>query len=754
MKHFVLLTSLIMVIIMTCITQAHAAPGDTTWIQAQNNVQLDNFGDWDENVNFPSSATTYRKIIMVFTLGKYQCPAGTQYCGDWDYTIQNYLMTSTDTFELSRLITPYANASYPRTPFTWKQRYYFDVTDFYPVLKGGAKIRLAYHNYSGGFTGNIKFAFIEGTPPRNVTGIKRLWNGSFAFGSTTDPIENHFPAMQATAPAGTQSVDMKFTVTGHGSDGNYCSEFCSKSYQVLANSALIEQKQIWRDNCGENNLYPQSGTWIYDRANWCPGDLVYPNIHKLGSIAAGNSITADVNFENYSNNGGASYIVEGILFFYGGYNQTTDAAIERIVSPSDYEGDYRVNPMCGSPVVKVKNTGSTTINSVSFQYGIVGQSLQTYTATGLSIAPSSESDITLANLPLLAQMPASSTSQFTVSIQQVNGVADGYALNNTQQTSFVTSPDWPSQFYLTLRSNNYYTETSWKLYDMSGAIIKQRTPAAALTSYNDLIGPLNSGCYKLVVSDAGCDGLYWWANSSSTGLGAIFARTADLSAVIPFTNLPPVVINGSSISVTTASQDFGCGFTQYFRVGAIVPLDLLSFSGKADAEVNHLYWKTAREVNTHHFDVEFSATGNDYTKVAEVRANGNTSGTSSYTTTHIPAVKAPVYYYRLKMVDADGSFKYSNVVTIKPTIDNFIVTSTFPNPFNKEIKLNITATRSQQATISFYDIQGRQQYAQQAALQAGINNIVITGAAKLTAGVYLLEVNAEGQKFVQKVIKD
>src|SRR5690349_2777172 len=178
MKLFSKIFSL--VLSLSCLG-ANAAPGDTTWVQAQNDVHLDYFNDFDAQVTFPNGSLTYRKIIMVFTLGKYQCPAGSQYCGDWDYTIQNYLMTLTDTFELSRLITPYAGDSAPSTPWTWKQRYYFDVTDFYPYLKNNAAIRLSYHNYSGGFTVNIRFAFIEGTPPRNVTGIKKLWEGSFNY---------------------------------------------------------------------------------------------------------------------------------------------------------------------------------------------------------------------------------------------------------------------------------------------------------------------------------------------------------------------------------------------------------------------------------------------------------------------------------------------------------------------------------------------------------------------------------------------
>lgn len=541
--------------------------GDTLWVQAQNNIQLDNYNNFDVPVIFPSDTISFRKIIMVFTLGKYQCPPGSQYCGDWDYTIQNFVMTPTDTFELARLVTPYANAGAPRTPWTWTQRYYYDVTDFYPLLKDSAFMRLMYQGYSGGFTANIRFAFIKGTPPRNVKGIKRLWHGSFAYGSTADPIENHFPAVPTTVPAGSQSADLKFTVTGHGSDGSNCSEFCTKYYQVYNGSTFLEQKLIWRDNCGLNNLYPQSGTWIYNRANWCPGDLIYPNVHSFGTVTGGNVINPDINFQTYGGSGAASYTTEGDLFFYGAYNHTTDASLERIISPSNYEADFRANPSCDQPQVKVKNLGGTTISTITFQYGVAGYPTQAYTATGLNLAPMAEADVSLPSVATLNTMTTSNSATFQVIISQVNGAADNYSKNDTLSTAFVTAANWPSQFAVTIRSNNNFTETTWKIENMSGTVMAQRIPTAAVTTYTDQVGALPPGCYKLTVSDAGCDGLYWWANSSSTGIGALYVRSQDLSTFIPFSNgLPTPYYSGSNVIIPLYSQDFGCGFVQYFRV--------------------------------------------------------------------------------------------------------------------------------------------------------------------------------------------
>ncbi|HWY38038.1 MAG TPA: hypothetical protein VNY73_05735, partial [Bacteroidia bacterium] len=183
MKKFFLLLS------FACLTRVSANPGDTTWVQA-NNVYLNYYNNFDTLAHFPNGSVSYRKILMIFTLGEYICPASATYCHQWDYTVSNYVLTATDTVELSRLITPYANAGTPRFPSNWTQHYIYDVTHFAPLLKDSAVIRINYSGYSGGFTGNIKFAFIEGTPERNVIGVQRLWLGSYAFGNPADPIAN------------------------------------------------------------------------------------------------------------------------------------------------------------------------------------------------------------------------------------------------------------------------------------------------------------------------------------------------------------------------------------------------------------------------------------------------------------------------------------------------------------------------------------------------------------------------------------
>lgn len=733
--------------LVLCSSTVFAAPGDTTWVQAQNDVQMPNYGDYNQTVTFPDGSVSYRKIIMVFTLGKYQCPAGSQYCGDWDYTVQNFVTNSNnETFELGRLITPYAGTTWPRTPMTWKERYYFDVTDFYTVLKNSATIRTFYQGYSGGFTANVKFAFIEGTPPRNVTGIQRLWNGAFAYGSTSDPIESHLPEVSVTAPANTQSAEVKYTVTGHGSDNAGCSEFCSKFYKFLQNNVALEQKTIWRDNCGSNHIYPQSGTWVYNRANWCPGDLILPTTHKLNNMTAGTTSTVNIDYQTYtsSGSGGGSspvYIMETALVFYGAYNYNLDASIESIISPNDYEGYYRLNPVCGGPVIKVKNTGATTITSITFEYGVTGAGTpQTYTAT-TSIPLGVEKEITLD--PLTALMTVTGTTNiFNVKITGLNGTTDDYAMNNEMSASFESAAVWPSNFKVGFKPNNSlsagHSETKWRIVDLAGNIIKQRLNTSPNIVYWDTLN-LPEGCYKFIVEDGGCNGLYWWANSSA-GTGALQVNSIPANALVPIRGL--------------FGGDFGCGFTQSFRVSnSLFPLRFLSFSGQRKERFNELYWETADEIGSQHFDVEFSTSGSEFVKVGEVKAAGTRN--QKYSFIHNISNSNPVYFYRLKQVDKDGSFQYSPVIVLRDNTKELTINFLKPNPFTSAIEVGVSAdTNNQRFQFSLYDVHGRVVKSYNKTLGRGANTVRLDELDNLAKGIYMMEVKTADKVFTEKVLKN
>ncbi len=133
-----------------------------------------------------------------------------------------------------------------------------------------------------------------------------------------------------------------------------------------------------------------------------------------------------------------------------------------------------------------------------------------------------------------------------------------------------------------------------------------------------------------------------------------------------------------------------------------LPLSLADFSCKQVSNRTQLNWSTATEENTSHFIVERSADNNQFTAIADVKASSNSTTTRKYTLTdNQPA--AGTNYYRLKMVDKDGSFTYSKIIMINfSSIVNKV--SLYPNPSSDNVTMiHPVGARS---TVSIYNASG------------------------------------------------
>ena len=100
---------------------------------------------------------------------------------------------------------------------------------------------------------------------------------------------------------------------------------------------------------------------------------------------------------------------------------------------------------------------------------------------------------------------------------------------------------------------NSVSENSWIIYDAQDNIIAQRINNTPNTTYADTV-TLGNSTYRLVVNDAGCDGMNWWAFQYYTpnpGAASVTVKSLTSIAQLPMKGY----FNG----------DFGCGFTQYFK---------------------------------------------------------------------------------------------------------------------------------------------------------------------------------------------
>ncbi|MEM6697740.1 MAG: SdrD B-like domain-containing protein, partial [Bacteroidota bacterium] len=120
----------------------------------------------------------------------------------------------------------------------------------------------------------------------------------------------------------------------------------------------------------------------------------------------------------------------------------------------------------------------------------------------------------------------------------------------------------------------------------------------------------------------------------------------------------------------------------------VLPVELLGFEAKADKDHIDLTWSTASELNNSHFELERSEDGKVFKQIAKIEGQGTTLETTDYSYEDQEAIPNILYYYRLKQVDTDGQFEYSEVRTAQmEAIDGEI--ELYPNPVGDATELQI-----------------------------------------------------------------
>ncbi|MEO6039681.1 MAG: LamG-like jellyroll fold domain-containing protein, partial [Saprospiraceae bacterium] len=364
----------------------------------------------DTNFYFPAGAMNVLDPQTDTVLAQVQAPA------DGIIQPQNliYYGKRAARFELLSLVTPYGNGlSLGATGKTFT----FDVTDFAPVLQGDKQLSV---EFGGEWQEDldIKFVFVSGLPAKPVLDIQNVWpEGRGWYQDILDDRVFEPRSLQLSAAA--QSFKLRSAVTGHGQNG----EFVARQHYLNVNGGAQEfQYDVWK-YCGKNPIYPQGGTWVFDRAGWCPGMATDLHEFKLDA-PPGSTIGLDYGL-NGTVLGDANYLVSNQLVSYGGYSHALDASIEAIMRPNDRQVEYaRINPACNAPLIRVRNNGSSPVTAIRFNYQVPGGGSDTYSWTGL-IAPDAQEDITLPVLSPVFWETSQVPRMFKVQIVQVNNQTDG-----------------------------------------------------------------------------------------------------------------------------------------------------------------------------------------------------------------------------------------------------------------------------------------------------------------------------------------
>ncbi len=188
-----------------------------------------------------------------------------------------------------------------------------------------------------------------------------------------------------------------------------------------------------------------------------------------------------------------------------------------------------------------------------------------------------------------------------------------------------------------------------------------------------------------------------------------------------------------------------------------LPVTLTSFAANVKGADAILTWTTASEINNSGFEVQRSVDGRNFEKAAFVKGAGNSNKALNYSLTDAKAfavAKSNVVYYRLKQVDFDGKYAYSQVVRVAKNAEAVNALSVYPNPYASAYSVSFTAAKEGMATIEMVDLQGKVVATKSAAIINGNNMVPMTEVTNLEAGVYFVRLTVNGETQMTKLVKN
>lgn len=206
--------------------------------------------------------------------------------------------------------------------------------------------------------------------------------------------------------------------------------------------------------------------------------------------------------------------------------------------------------------------------------------------------------------------------------------------------------------------------------------------------------------------------------------------------------LTPSDINNSGFGVAIASNYiFGFGGTSVFidavtinvTTQAPLPVELTAFDGKQVDDNVELTWTTNSEINNNYFEIQKSTDGFVFQAIGQVSGHGNSSSIHNYTFTD-ESTRSGKYYYRLKQIDFDGTFAYSDIIVVESKLKSEIIF--YPNPATTAVKFkNVKAS---EFTAKVYGVSG------ELLLEETLDSHKFLNVSFLESGYYILETTEEG----------
>jgi hypothetical protein len=240
-----------------------------------------------------------------------------------------------------------------------------------------------------------------------------------------------------------------------------------------------------------------------------------------------------------------------------------------------------------------------------------------------------------------------------------------------------------------------------------------------------------------------------------SGLYMMFLTT-DLGATWTQETIPPeATANGvQHMRFLSNTLGFGgCGLGYIIKYTGIVPVELTSFTASVNENSNVvLDWATATETNNHMFEIERKAEQGEYFTIGYVNGAGTTTEPQHYSYTD-KTTETGKYFYRLKQIDFDGRYTYSDEVEVDVIgLLAFNLEQNYPNPFNPTTNINYSVPEAGNIRLSVYNAVGEEiAVLVNGYSEAGRFNVTFD-ASNLPSGVYLYKLQSANTVQTKKMM--
>jgi len=324
-------------------------------------------------------------------------------------------------------------------------------------------------------------------------------------------------------------------------------------------------------------------------------------------------------------------------------------------------------------------------------------------------------------------------NDFDLIIRSTSGLSTGLRL----------APDYPSVELVMPAGSNTYTQVFFGDVITSPVVIT----GAGVDS--------NQTGYKLEffsIDPITATNLSSYSNGYVAGQLAFIANTLNCS----FDSARTLArAKGSENGVLDFYNGFGEVQPEYIITNPL-PVELTSFTAKVVGKNIMLNWQTSTEINNFGFEIHRQTRNKVWENIGFVNGNGNSNSPKEYSFMDKNPAESGEIKYRLKQIDNDGQFEYSEIISIKYSIDNFEIYQNYPNPFNPSTTISWQSTIEGNVSIKIYDILGNEvAEILNEFKSAGIQEIKFETTSmnnRLTSGVYIYKIEIKNNELLYTMI--